>query len=184
MDATKKLLRNLPEHLLYFVATDVICMIVTFAVNLILRPYLLEMARGDASREQTVETVLFAVFAALFLVVLAVIFVKSPMQRTAYLAATIDREYRFFGDLKAFITGGFWMGTLAYALFSLIPTFFLWLIPDILVLPTLFYPQYALTELFDPWIAYLVGLAAYAVFSLLLFPCLHLYWEKNRLYRE
>lgn len=183
MDATKKLLRNLPEHLLYFLAADAICMILTFAVNLMVRPFLLELARGDAAKEQTLETVLFAVFAALFLVVLAVIFAKSPMQRTAYLSATIGKKYSFFGDLKAFLKGGLWIGMAAYAIFSLIPTFFLWLFPDILGLPTFFYPQYALTELCGVWIAYFVGIGAYAVFSLLLFPCLHLFWEKNRLYR-
>ncbi len=183
MDATKKLLRNLPEHLLYFLATDVICMILSFAVNMILRPILLETARGDAAKEQTVETILLALFAILFFVVLAVIFAKSPIQRTSYLSATIGRKYSFFGDLKVFLKGGLWIGVAAYAIFSLIPTIFLWLFPDVLVLPTVFYSQYALTELCGAWIAYAVGIVAYALFSLLLFPCLHLYWEKNRLYR-
>ena len=183
MDATRKLLRNLPEHLLYFLAADVICMIVTFAVNLMLRPIFVEMARGNAAKERLVDTILFAVFAILFFVVLAIIFAKSPIQRTAYLSATIDRTYSFGSDLKVFLKGGLWIGGGAYAIFCLIPTFFLWLIPDIRYLPTLFYPQYALTELFGVWIAYLVDIVAYLVFSLLLFPCLHLYWEKKRLYR-
>ncbi|MBQ8288456.1 MAG: hypothetical protein IJX76_06775 [Clostridia bacterium] len=183
MDATKRLLRNLPEHLLYFLAADVVCMLLTFAVNLMVRPLLVEMARGDAAKEQTVETILFAVFAVLFFVVLAVIFAKSPIQRTAYLSATIGREYSFLSDLKAFLKGGLWIGVTTYALFCLIPTFFLWLMPDIQYLPTLFYPQYALTELCGAWSGYAVDIAAYLVFSLLLFPCLHLYWEKNRLYQ-
>ncbi|MBQ8382652.1 MAG: hypothetical protein IJX47_05540 [Clostridia bacterium] len=183
MDATKRLLRNLPEHLLYFLAADVVCMLLTFAVNLIARPLLLEMARGDSAKEQTVKTILFAVFAVLFFVVLAVIFAKSPIQRTAYLSATIGREYSFASDLKTFLKGGLWIGVAAYGIFCLIPTFFLWLVPDIQYLPTLFYPQYALTELCGVWIAYAADLAAYLFFSLLLFPCLHLYWEKKRLYR-
>ncbi len=182
MDATKKLLRNLPEHLFYFLAADIVCMLLTWAVNLMVRPLLMELSRGNAQTEATIETVLFVVFALLFLAVLAAIFAKSPIQRTGYLAATIDREYSFGRDLKVFLAGGIWVGGAAYAIFSLVPTFFLWLFPDISYLPTLFYPQYALAELLGVWIAYGVGIVAYMFFSLLLFPCLHWFWEKKRLH--
>ena len=183
MDATKKLLKNLPEHLLYFLAADLACMLVTFATNLMVRPILMELARGDAAKEALMESILFVAFVLLFFVVLTVIFVKSPIQRTAYLSATIGKEYRFGADLKAFFKGGLWMGGLAFALFCLIPSFFLWLFPNIEYLPTIFYPQYALTELCGVWPANALEIAVYLIYSLFLFPCLHLYWEKKRLYR-
>lgn len=183
MDATKKLLKNLPEHLLYFLAADLVCMLLTFATNLMVRPILMELARGDVAKEAMMESILFVSFVLLFFVVLTVIFVKSPIQRTAYLAATIGKEYRFSADLIGFCKGGLWQGGLAYALFSLLPTLFLWLFPNIQYLPTVFYPQYALTELCGVWMAFGLGIAVYLLYSLFLFPCLHLYWEKKRLYR-
>ena len=128
MDATKKLLKNLPEHLLYFLAADLVCMLVTFAVNLMLRPILMELARGDSGKEALLEKLLFVTFVLLFFIVLTVIFAKSPIQRTAYLSATIGKEYSFGKDLSRFCSGGWWIGGCAYAIFSFIPTFFLWLL--------------------------------------------------------
>ncbi len=183
MHTTKKLLKNLPEHLLYFAATDLVCLLITFAVNFLLRPILLETARGDAAKEQTVETVLFCLFAGLFYIVLTVILAKSSIQRTAYLAETIERKYSFFGDLISFLKSGFWVGFFAYALFSLPLSALMWLFPDIRYVPTFFYPQYAVIELTGPWIGYFAGVAVYALYSLILFPCLHAKWEKGRLYR-
>ncbi len=182
MDTTKKLLKNIPEHLLYFGASNLICLLVTFAVNFMLRSLLMEFARGDAQKELLVEKALFALFSLLFYVVLGVILAKSSIQRTAYLAATIDREYSFGADLAAFCKSGLWIGLTAYALFCLPITVILALIPDINYLPTLFYPQYAAIELMGPLFGYLVMLAGYGIFSLLLFPCLHRIWEKSRLY--
>lgn len=182
MDTTKKLLKNLPEHLLYFAATDIICLIVAFAVNLMLRPIVLETARGDAAVERAVEQVFFGVYFALFFVVLAVILSKSSIQRTAYLAATVGRQYSFFGDLAAFLKGGIWVGFGAYALFCLPLTLLMAFFPGIKYVPTLFYPQYSAIELCGPWIGYLLDLGCYFIFSLFLFPFLHLKWEKGRLH--
>lgn len=183
MDTTKKLLKNLPEHLLYFGAADLVCLLLSFAVNLILRPLLLEMARGDEAAASLIDQVLWVIFAALFYISLAVILSKSSIQRSAYLAATIGREYSFFGDLAAFCKGGLWIGVAAYAIFCLPLTVLLAIIPELNYIPTLFYPQYALIELLGPWLAYVADIVLYALFSLFLFPCLHLKWEKERLYK-
>lgn len=183
MDTTKKLLKNLPEHLLYFAAADLVCLLLSFAVNMMLRPLLLEIARGNEATTAAVETALWGIFAALFYIAVAVILAKSSIQRSAYLAATIGRKYSFFGDLAAFCKGGLWTGVSAYALFCLPLTVLLAIIPELNYVPTLFYPQYAMIELLGPWLAYLADIGLYAVFSLLLFPCLHLKWEKERLYK-
>ena len=182
MDTTKKLLKNLPEHLLYFAAANLVCLLLSFAVNMMLRPLLLEFARGSEAVTATMETVLWGVFAALFYITMAVILAKSSIQRSAYLAATIGREYSFFGDLAAFCKGGLWTGVAAYAIFCLPMTILLAIIPELNYIPTLFYPQYAMLELLGAWPAYVVDILLYALFSLLLFPCLHLKWERERLY--
>ncbi len=183
MDTTKKLLKNLPEHLLYFGAADLICLLLAFMINMILRPILLEITRGSEEAMIIAEKALWGVFAALFYIVIAVILSKSSIQRSAYLAATIDREYSFFADLKAFCKGGLWVGIGAYAIFCLPLTILLAIIPELNYIPTLFYPQYALIELLGPWMAYGADILLYALFSLLLFPFLHLKWEKERLYK-
>jgi hypothetical protein len=38
-------------------------------------------------------------------------------------------------------------------------------------------------ELLGAWPAYLADILLYALFSLFLFPCLHLKWERERLYK-
>ena len=183
MDTTKKLLKNFPEHLLYFGAANLVCLLLTFAVNMMLRPLLLEIARGSEETIAMVEQGLWIAFAALFYIVMAVILAKSSIQRSAYLAATIGKKYSFFGDLAAFCKGGLWTGVAAYAVFCLPLTVLLAIIPELNYIPTLFYPQYAMLELFGPWLAYLADIVLYALFSLLLFPFLPLKWEKERLYK-
>ena len=183
MDTTKKLLKNLPEHLLYFGAADLICLLLSFAVNMMLRPLLLEMARGNEATTLAVETALWSIFAALFYITIAVILAKSSIQRSAYLAATIGRKYSFFGDLANFCKGGLWTGVAAYAIFCLPLTVLLAIIPELDYIPTLFYPQYAMIELLGAWPAYFADILLYALFSLFLFPCLHLKWERERLYK-
>ena len=183
MDATKKLLKNIPEYLLYFLAADLVCMLVSLAVNIVLRPILNELARGDESVLALIDKGFYIFFAALFYVVLAVILAKSPIQRTAYLSATIDRDYHFGADLADFVQHGLFTGVAAYLIFCLPVTVLVYLVPDILYIPTLFYAQDAMISLAGPWIALGLDAVIYTVFALLLFPCLHLYWEKNRLYK-
>lgn len=183
MDATKKLLKNIPEYLLHFLAADLVCMLAAWVVNIVLRPILTELARDDASALAMVDKGFAIFFAALFYVVLAVILTKSPIQRTAYLSATIGKEYRFGADLADFIQHGLFTGVAAYLIFCLPVTVLVYLVPDILYIPTLFYAQDAMISLVGPWIALGMDVVIYVVFALIIFPCLHLYWEKNRLYK-
>ena len=62
-------------------------------------------------------------------------------------------------------------------------TVLVYLVPDILYIPTLFYAQDAMIALAGPWIALGLDVVIYVVFALIIFPCLHFYWEKNRLYK-
>lgn len=183
MDATKKLLKNIPEYLLYFLATDLVCMLLAWMVNIIVRPIFTELARGNAHSLAVVDRVFWIVFAVLFYVVLAVVLAKSSIQKGAYLSATMGREYHFATDLAAFAKSGLLIGAMAYLIFCLPVTVLVALFPDIQYIPTVFYPQYALIELIGPWIALVLDVVIYAVFSLILFPCLHYYWEKNRLHK-
>lgn len=184
MDVTKKLLRNIPEHLLYFAAADLISALVALIVNLMLRPVLTELARGDAAREATIDSLLWGVFALLFFVVLAVLLRKSNGMKNRYLAETLGKEYRFGQDLAAFVRGGWLTGIAAYLIFTLPLTLVMAIVPDLPVLPTLFYPQYALIELCgNSFLAWGVGAVAYALFSMVFFPILHAIWEKNRIHR-
>lgn len=183
MDATKKLLKNLPEYLLYFVATDLICMLAAWIVNIVARPIFIEMARDSADALALVENGFNVFFVLLFYIVLAVILAKSPIQRTAYLSATLGKEYSFSADLAGFLRGNLLTGMGAYLLFCLPLTVLLALIPELPYIPTLFYPQDAMISLVGPWAGLLLDLAIYAVFSIILFPCLHFWWEKNRLYK-
>lgn len=183
MDTTKKILRNVPEYLLYFGAANLVCLLLSFAVNAVVRPLLMEFARGDEAVMQQMERFLWILFAVLFYVVLTVILMKSSVQRSAYLAATVGREYRFFGDLLAFCKSGLLTGVGAYLIFCLPITALVALVPDIEYLPTFFYPQYALIRLTSPFAALALDVVIYAVFAVVLFPLLHLYWEKNRLYK-
>lgn len=184
MDTTKKMLRNIPEHLLYFLASDLISMLVALIVNLMLRPFLSELARGDAAREASIDRILWGVFALLFFVVLAVLLYKSSGMKNRYLAETLGRPYRFMQDTLAFIKGGWLIGVAAYLLFALPLTVVMAIFPDLPILPTLFYPQYALIELFgNPFAAWAIGTVGYALFSVAYFPILHAIWEKNRIHR-
>lgn len=183
MDATKKLLKNIPEYLLYFLATDLICMLLSWIANIILRPIFVELARGDADRLAMVDKGFWIVFAILFYGILAVILAKSSIQRGAYLTATVGREYHFAHDLRMFAGHGLPVGVAAYLIFCLPVTVLVALFPDILYIPTIFYPQYALLSLVGPWVGLALDVGIYAVFSLILFPCLHYYWEKNRLHK-
>lgn len=184
MDTTKKLLRNIPEHLLYFAAADLISMLTAIFVNLLLRPLLTELARGDAAREAAIDRVLWGVFAVLFFVVLAVLLYKSSGMKNRYLAETIGVPYSFVRDYLSFIKGGWLTGIAAYLVFALPLTVVMTFFPDLPVLPTLFYPQCALIELFgNTFVAWAVGGAGYALFSAVYFPVLHAIWEKNRIYR-
>ena len=183
MDATKKLLKNIPEYLLYFLAADLVCMLAAWVVNIVVRPILTELARGDASVLATIDFGMNIFFAALFYVVLGVILAKSPIQRTAYLSATIGKDYHFGADLAEFVKHGLFIGVVAYLIFCLPVTALVWLVPDVLYIPTLFYAQDAMISLLGAWTALAADLAIYLVFALIIFPCLHLYWEKNRLYK-
>lgn len=183
MDATKKLLKNIPEYLLYFLAADLVCMLAAWVVNIVVRPILTELARGDASVLATIDFGMNIFFAALFYVVLGVILAKSPIQRTAYLSATISKDYHFGADLAEFVKHGLFIGVVAYLIFCLPVTALVWLVPDVLYIPTLFYAQDAMISLLGAWTALAADLAIYLVFALIIFPCLHLYWEKNRLYK-
>lgn len=183
MDSTKKLLRNLPEHLLYFMAADLISALIALIVNLVIRPLLIELARGDAEQEKLIDRWLWLFFALLFYIVMAVLLYKSSSLKNRFLAETIDRPYRFGQDLVSFVKSGLPTGVAAYLLFSLPLTVLLAIVPDLPYLPALFYPQYALIELlgsaFGAWAA---GAAVYALFSVIWFPILHAIWEKNRIY--
>lgn len=183
MDTTKQLLRNVPEYLLYFGATDLVCLLLSFAVNAAVRPILVELAREDSAKIHAIDVGLWIFFAILFFGVLAAILAKSSIQRSAYLAATIDREYRFGADVLGFCKSGLPIGAAAYFLFCLPVTVLVAIWPEIQYIPALFYPQYALIELTSPLIALLLDVLFYAVFALVLFPILHLYWEKNRLHK-
>lgn len=183
MDATKKLLKNIPEYLLYFLATDLICMLLAWVINIVARPVLLEMARDNAERLAIVENGFNLLFVGLFYVIFAVVLVKSSIQRNAYLSATIGKQYRFGADLAEFLRGDLLIGMAAYLIFCLPVTVLVYLFPDIQYVPTLFYPQDAMISLVGPWKALLFDLAIYTVFSIVLFPCLHFWWEKNRLYK-
>ncbi len=183
MDGTRKLIRNLPEHLLYFMAADLISALIALIVNLALRPLLTELARGNADRERQIDQGLWFLFALMFYIVMAVLLYKSSGMKNRFLAETIDRPYRFGQDVATFVKSGWLVGIAAYLLFSLPLTVLLAIVPDLPYLPALFYPQYALIELlgsaFGAWAA---GAAAYALFSLIWFPILHAIWEKNRMY--
>lgn len=184
MDVTKKMLRNVPEHLLFFAASDLISMFAALIVNLLLHPLLTELARGDADKEALIDTVLWAVFALLFFVVFALLLYKSNGMKNRYLAETLGRTYRFREDFTSFLKGGWLTGVAAYLLFALPLTVVMTFFPDLPILPTLFYPQYALIELCgNPFAAWGIGGAAYALFSLVCFPVLHAIWEKNRIHR-
>ncbi len=183
MDATKKLLKNIPEYLLYFLAADLICMLAAWIVNIVLRPVFTELARGDATSLALIDRCFNIFFVALFYVALAVILAKSSIQRTAYLSATVGKEYRFGADLADFVNGGLITGVAAYLIFCLPVTVLVYLIPDIQYIPTIFYPQDAMISLAGPWVGLALDVVIYTVFALILFPCLHLYWEKNRLYK-
>ena len=183
MDATKKLLKNIPEYLLYFLASDLICMLLAWVINIVVRPVFTEMARDNAHMLAKVDFGFNLLFVILFYVVFALILVKSSIQRNAYLSATIGREYHFGTDLAEFLQGGLLTGMAAYLLFCLPVTVLVYLFPDIQYVPTLFYPQDAMISLVGPWVGLVLDLAIYAVFSIVLFPCLHLWWEKNRLYK-
>lgn len=183
MDATKKLLKNIPEYLLYFLAADLICMLAAWVVNILVRPILTELARGDAAVLAMIDRGFHIFFAALFYAVLGVILAKSPIQRTAYLSATIGKDYSFGADLADFVQHGLFTGVGAYLIFCLPVTVLVYLVPDILYIPTLFYAQDAMISLTGPWMALALDVVIYTVFALIIFPCLHFYWEKNRLYK-
>lgn len=184
MDVTKKMLRNIPEHLLYFGASNLIAALAALIVNLMLRPLLTELARGDAGREATIDSVFWSVFALLFFVVLAVLLYKSNGMKNRYLAETLGHEYHFGQDLVAFLKGGWLTGIAAYLIFALPLTVVMAIFPELPVLPTLFYPQYALIELCgSAFLAWAIDGVAYALFSVVYFPILHAIWEKNRIHR-
>ena len=183
MDATKKLLKNVPEYLLYFVASDLICMLLAWVINIVALPIFTEIARGNADALLWVDRGFHILYAALFYVVLAVILAKSSIQRTAYLTATIGQEYSVGKDLTAFLSGNLLTGVGAYLIFCLPLTVLLYLIPELPYIPTLFYPQDAMITLVGPWMGLLLDIVIYALFSIILFPCLHFWWEKNRLYK-
>lgn len=184
MDSTKKMLRNIPEHLLYFMAADLITMLTALIVNLIIRPLAIELARGDAAKEAVVDSVLWGVFALLFFIAVAALLWKSSGMKNRYLAETLGKEYRFGQDLTAFIKGGWLTGIEAYLIFALPLTVVMTFFPDLPILPTLFYPQYALIKLCgNTFLAWGVGAVAYALFSAVYFPILHAIWEKNRIHR-
>lgn len=184
MDVTKKMLKNIPEHLLYFTASNLITLLIALAVNLMLRPLLTELARGDQNKEKVIDSLLWGCFALLFFVVLALLLSKSNGMKNRYLAETLGREYRFGQDLSEFLRSGYLTGIAAYFLFALPFTAVMAFFPELPILPMFFYPQYALIELIgNAVIAWIAGGAAYALFSIVFFPILHAIWEKNRIYR-
>lgn len=184
MDVTKKMLKNIPEHLFYFTASNLITALAALFLNLLLRPIATELARGDAGREAVISDVFSAVYAILFFVVMAVLLFKSGGMKNRYLAETLGREYRFVQDLSSFARGGYPTGVAAYFLFTLPFTVVMAIFPKLPYLPFFFYPQDAMIELCgNAFVAWIAGGAAYALFSLIYFPILHAIWEKNRIHR-
>lgn len=184
MDMTKKMLRNIPEHLLYFEASNLISALLALAVNLILRPLLLELARGNVEKEALIERILSGVFALFFFVVIAILLRKSNGMRNRYLAETLGREYRFGEAFRSFLKGGYITGVATYLVFTLPFTVVMAFFPELPYLPLLFYPQDALIQFCgNAFVAWIVGGVAYAIFSLVYFPILHAIWEKNRIHK-
>lgn len=184
MDVTKKLFKNIPEHLLYFAASNLIAAFAALFFNLLLRPIVTELARGDAEKEAMISDGFSVIFVLLFFVVMAVLLFKSGGMKNRYLSETIGREYHFASDLSSFARGGYPAGVAAYLLFTLPFTVVMVIFPDLPYLPFFFYPQDALIDLCqNAFVAWIVGGVAYAIFSLVYFPILHAIWEKNRIYR-
>lgn len=184
MEATKKMFRNFPEHMLYFAASNLISMFTALIINVLVQSILIELARGDADKEALYGRILSGVFALLFFAVFAVLLCKSPGMRNRYLAETLGRDYHFGQDLADFVKGSYLTGIVAYALFTLPFTIVMAIFPDLPYLPLLFYPQDALIDVVgNAFAAWGIGIAVYAVFTLVYFPILHAVWEKNRIHR-
>lgn len=181
IDMNKKVfLATALEKLLYIAAADLMAMLVKLILNLIAKPIVDEiMSESSEIAKANAGKIFSGIYILAFVILLAVLIIKNPSPRTAYLNATYGEDYSFKKDLFVITP----LPTLLVsAVFALPMSLVLAIFGDIKIVPLFFVPYYSMWEIVrNPWISYAIMTVMTAALIILFTEIAHVIWEKNRL---